>query len=156
MHGDFRLGNVLLAADGTVAAVLDWELSTLGHPWCDLAYFLSAHGAPHELGGFGGLAALPAGTPSEAEALAVYTELRGKPAPSAAQWAFFRAHSWHRKAAICHGVFARALQGNASAPDALRVGALGFVECVRLGLEALEAAGVEQVVREESAPRARL
>ena len=61
----------------------------------------------------------------------------GRARPSDAQWAFFGAHSWHRRAAILHGVFARALQGNASAEDALSIGEVGFCECVRLGLEDL-------------------
>ena len=55
------------------------------------------------------------------------------------------------RCAICQGVFARALQGNASAPDALALGALGFCECVRLGLEELEHA-----VRPAEQPHARL
>ena len=77
VHGDYRLGNLLLdVATGEVKAVLDWELSTLGHPLCDLAYFLSAHTAPAELGGFAGRP-LPPGTPSEAEARKLYVELRG-------------------------------------------------------------------------------
>ena len=142
VHGDYRLGNLLLdVATGEVKAVLDWELSTLGHPLCDLAYFLSAHTAPAELGGFAGRP-LPPGTPSEAEARKLYVELRGGALKlSDAQFAFFCAHAWHRRAAILHGVFARALQGNASAPDALKVGANGFCECVRLGSEALARAG---------------
>lgn len=154
VHGDYRLGNLLLhPQSGSVMAVLDWELSTLGHPLCDVAYFLSAHGAPSELGGFGGMA-LPPGTPSEAVALQLYCEQAGVPVPPPSTWAFFCAHAWHRRAAICHGVFARALQGNASAPDALRLGALGFCECVRLGLEAMARGAA--ALQSADAPRSKL
>ena len=161
VHGDYRLGNLLLHPhSGSVMAVLDWELSTLGHPLCDVAYFLSAHSAPSELGGFGGKA-LPKGTPSEAQALELYCTRAGVAVPTAAQWAFFCAHAWHRRAAIMHGVFARAIQGNASAPDAMSLGCLGFTECVRLGLEAMArgeaaAAAVPAVVAASLAARSRL
>jgi len=119
-HGDYRIGNLIYAADAPeVAAVLDWELSTIGHPFSDLAfncmtYHLPA-GHPISAGLVGAdLAAL--GIPSEDGYLAEYARLSGlDPRP---HWTFYMAFSLFRTAAIQQGVYARALAGNAASTTA--------------------------------------
>ena len=156
VHGDYRLGNVITARgpDGAlgVAAVLDWELSTLGHPLCDLAYFMGSYNSPRWMGGFrtdaedaaGGSLVLPPGTPSPDEIIDLYCRVRGVPRPSEATFHFFLALTWHRKAGIMYGVLARAMQGNASATSAAQVGLSGFCSSVQEALRSVERAGVQR------------
>jgi aminoglycoside phosphotransferase (APT) family kinase protein len=123
-HGDFRIGNLLIAPDSTdVAAVLDWELATIGHPLADLAYACMPYHLPHGVAGVRGVEGLDLaahGIPTEAEQLERYRQARGL-APID-DWPVFVAFSLFRTAAILQGVYARALQGNASNSDALNVG----------------------------------
>lgn len=123
-HGDFRIGNLLLAPDSTaVTAILDWELSTIGHPIADLAYACMPYHLPHGVTGVRGLKGLDLdahGIPDESSQLARYCERRGMAAID--DWPVFMAFSLFRTAAILQGVYARALQGNASSADALDVG----------------------------------
>ncbi len=123
-HGDYRLGNLIYTPDASaVAAVLDWELSTIGHPFSDLAYnCMSYHlpaGHPISAGVVGAdLAAL--GLPSEDDYLAAYAGRSGlEPRPF---WSFYMAFSLFRTAAIQLGVYLRALRGNASSDTAERFG----------------------------------
>jgi aminoglycoside phosphotransferase (APT) family kinase protein len=122
VHGDFRLGNMIYAADGPqILAVLDWELATLGHPLADLAYaalpFHLAQGGP--LPGLVGLDLAAEGLPSEAEFLETYRLASGRDGID--HFPFFLALSLFRLAGICQGVYARALQGNAADRSALRM-----------------------------------
>ncbi|RFA27268.1 phosphotransferase family protein [Alkalilimnicola ehrlichii] len=123
-HGDFRHGNLMLHPERTeVVAVLDWELSTLGHPLADLAYFCLPYHLPASEKGAKGLVGLDFAAeniPSEEDVLAAYCKRSGR--DGIPNWNFFLAFSLFRLAAILQGVYARALAGNASNADALQVG----------------------------------
>ncbi|PBC10098.1 phosphotransferase family protein [Mesorhizobium sp. WSM3859] len=118
VHGDYRLDNMMFALDAPkVIAVLDWELSTLGHPFADLAYQCMQWRLPHASGfrGLGGVDRAAAGLPSEEAYVAAYCRRRG--IGKIDNWTFFLAFSFFRLAAICQGVYRRALDGNASNPE---------------------------------------
>lgn len=125
IHGDYRLDNIIFDQEKTEAlAVLDWELSTLGHPMADLAYFCMCLRLP-PVGHIKGLAGLDCGelgVPNEADIIARYSELRG--IENIEHWTFYLAFSFFRLAAIAQGVLKRALDGNASSEKAQQVGSM--------------------------------
>ena len=118
VHGDFRADNMIFHPDRPqVLAVLDWELSTLGHPLGDFAYHAMIMRLPPEiLGGLGGRDMAALGLPSEEEYVASYCRRTGRSGiPS---WNFYLAFNLFRLAAILHGIKGRLLRGNASSASA--------------------------------------
>lgn len=124
VHGDYRLDNLLFAPDGTdCVAVLDWELSTIGHPYADLAGVIMQWSMPAtpEGRGLAGVDRAALGLWSDAEFITRYCERRGI-APIG-NFNFYLAFSYFRMAAILQGVRKRALEGNAADPErGLRLG----------------------------------
>ncbi len=122
VHGDFRFDNVIMhPTEPRALAVLDWELSTLGHPLADFTYFLMVwHFPPTVRGGLAGLDLQTHGLPTLEDAAARYGARTGR--DGLADLDFCLAYNMFRLAAIAQGVYARALQGNASSPEAIRMG----------------------------------
>lgn len=117
VHGDFRIDNMIFAQDRIeMRALLDWELSTLGHPLADLAYQCMQWRMPHEgdFRGLGGLDRASLGLPSEHDYVARYCRRRGIEPPT--DWCFCLVFSYFRLLAILQGVLKRAQDGNASNP----------------------------------------
>lgn len=124
VHGDFRLDNTIFhSSEPRILAVLDWELSTLGHPMVDFAYFCMRYHLPEvEFRGLRGLDTAKLGIPSESECIAQYCKLRGLPPVAQQDWTYYMVFCMFRLTGILQGVLARALQGNASSQTALQAG----------------------------------
>lgn len=148
VHGDFRIDNLIWTAPGmstdahqdadrrrsaaqvaddgdrpaSIAAIVDWELSTLGHPFADIAYFCMALRLPRNpvLPGLAGIDRSAIGIPSEGKLIDRFSAASGlDPRP---HWNFLLAFQFFRLAAIAQGVLKRAMQGNASNEQALAAG----------------------------------
>jgi aminoglycoside phosphotransferase (APT) family kinase protein len=106
VHGDFRLDNAIFHPhEPRILAVLDWELSTLGHPLVDLAYLCMRYHLS-----------------AEAECVADYCRRRGRAPVAPQDWTYYLAFNMFRLTGILQGVLARAIQGNASSATALEAG----------------------------------
>ena len=125
VHGDYRLDNMIFdAGECKITALLDWELSTLGHPLADLAYQcmqLRMDPGKH-LSGLNGIDRAALGIPSEQEYVAQYCAHCGLERID--NWPFYLVFGFFRMAAILQGVKKRAIDGNASSDVALEYGAL--------------------------------
>jgi aminoglycoside phosphotransferase (APT) family kinase protein len=127
VHGDYRLDNLVFdRAQPRVLAVLDWELSTLGHPLADFSYHCMAwHIPPGSFRGIGGLDHAGLGIPVESEYVRRYCERTGFTTPDAlaGDWNFYLAYNLFRMAAILQGIAKRVEDGTASSARAREAGA---------------------------------
>jgi aminoglycoside phosphotransferase (APT) family kinase protein len=141
VHGDWRIDNMIFdRSSPRLLAVLDWELSTLGHPFADLAYqcmqwrFANAG----DFRGLGGVDARALGIPDETSYVATYCRRMGL--DGVPDWTFLLAFSFFRIAAIAQGVYKRSLDGNASNPERARRMGEGVPRMAKLAIELVEQA----------------
>lgn len=123
VHGDYRMDNMIFhPTEPRILALLDWELSTLGHPLADFSYHLmSWHIAPGQFRGIGGLDHQALGIPSEDDYIARYCERTGKTIRKE-DFSFYLAYNMFRLAGILQGIMKRVVDGTAASEQALKAG----------------------------------
>jgi aminoglycoside phosphotransferase (APT) family kinase protein len=124
VHGDYRLDNVVFhPTEPRILAVLDWELSTLGHPLADFAYHcMSWRIPPGKFRGIEGLPLADLGIPSEREYIEMYCRRTGRAGIDASTWDYYLAYNLFRIAGITQGIMKRVVDGTAASAHALEAG----------------------------------
>jgi aminoglycoside phosphotransferase (APT) family kinase protein len=124
VHGDYRLDNVVFhPTEPKILAVLDWELSTLGHPLADFAYHcMSWRIPPGKFRGIEGLPLAELGIPSEREYIEMYCRRTGRAGIDPSTWDYYLAYNLFRITGITQGIMKRVVDGTAASAHALEAG----------------------------------
>ena len=124
VHGDYRMDNVIFhATEPRIAAILDWELSTLGHPLADFSYHcMSWRLSPGEFRCIAGYDWKALGIPTEEEYVAAYFKRTGREPIDPRQWDFYMAYNMFRLAGILQGIMGRVVDGTAASQHAIESG----------------------------------
>jgi aminoglycoside phosphotransferase (APT) family kinase protein len=132
VHGDFRVDNMIFhAVEPRVVAVLDWELSTLGHPLADFAYLsMMYHMPPRIVAGLAGAELNALNIPNETDYISAYCRRTGR--ETIPHYSYYIAFNFFRLAAIVHGIKGRLIRGTASSAHAAER-AKAFPELARIG-----------------------